>query len=267
MPLVAEQSQEDAIVLRFVPLAHKIAASIQRSEQDHADLFQEGILALMQAFRRNARLNKPIDNIVGFASTVMRRRMLRYYVPKMKQDSQSVPFSAFEDHTPLRRGMEKRHGVRVPASMWVPAEPENEDDSAYFDFVFNDVFFDEFEKVFGGKLRAANVEYDGTSNKARRVRSCSCPTVPCNPRIVIEDLIRPRIEVRRFAAMESIKRKRGESEQVWQERVNEAMLVQRVTKTHVRHFHGLTVHMFFVNYMNKLRDFAKDYKARHLEFA
>lgn len=256
----------DDLLLSFSPLAHKVAASIQRREEDHDDLYQEGMMGLLETLRRYSRRGKQIQNEKGFASTILRRSMLRYYIPQQQKNKNTV-YVRFEESAD-RATWGRRHG-RVfrydcdPANLIVNAEADHEE-SNIFQFVFNEMFFSEFEKLFGNNLRQRGVDTGKIRENGRKNRSCSCQTTPCNPRIVVEDLIRPRIEVRRFAAENSLKRKRSESDEQWQERVNQAIPLVNVTKTHVRHFHGLTVHMFFVNYMKKLNDFVREYHSRQL---
>ncbi len=119
----------DETLLRLSPLAHKVAASVQRSEQDHMDLYQEGMMALYTALLSYIGTGKDINNLTGFAGTVLRRRMLRFY---------------------YRQRHTSKH-VELKEALSVPVEPEAEGYSG--NSMLTDDFFDAFEQRYGAEAR------------------------------------------------------------------------------------------------------------------
>lgn len=79
----------------YVPMAHALARKIEWSADDHEDLVQEGLVALLKSMRQYAKSGKPVDNPTGLASYVMQGWMKWFYTAK---DRSSVYCELQEDH-------------------------------------------------------------------------------------------------------------------------------------------------------------------------
>jgi hypothetical protein len=93
MPDVAQEIDVDATVTSFVPLADWWANKIQWCEDDHCDLVQEGLLALVQTLRGYNKSGREIRDLAAIASVCFRGAMQWYY----KKSDRTFNFVGFED--------------------------------------------------------------------------------------------------------------------------------------------------------------------------
>lgn len=124
--------QIESTLLQFDRMAHKLAARYQHGEQDHWDLYQEGMMYLHRELVRTAEKEIECENIGALARTVMSRAMVRYYTNKC-------------------RGRPHNHANIDDVMHVLPAVDGGDD--AVFDFVFTDAFFSEFEALHGREAR------------------------------------------------------------------------------------------------------------------
>lgn len=130
-------SQVDNILLSFSKMAHKYAARNQRSEQDHMDLYQEGMLALCKALRRYAECGLDCKNLQAFAATVLVRAMHRHNYRTNQYTKRHTEVGS------MRKAPEVVDPTPLPLS----------EEGALFEQVFTAAFFNEFEELYGTEAR------------------------------------------------------------------------------------------------------------------
>ncbi len=73
---------DDVAVLTYLPLAHKLAYQIQWSDDDHMDLVQEGLMALLTGFREHRARGVIPKDMLSWAGYVMNGWMKWWYSKK-----------------------------------------------------------------------------------------------------------------------------------------------------------------------------------------
>lgn len=120
---------------KYLPMAHSIARSIEWSTDDHDDLVQEGLLALLKSMREYAARQVPVRNPEGLASWVMVGWMKYWYKPLERkvyftewrdeysgwcEDDEVVYIKEFYD------ALEHKYGVRALAVAKALVSPDAE---------------------------------------------------------------------------------------------------------------------------------------------